>query len=98
MHNSSGWGAIMQPMNSISEQLQRTRFDELGVLVTVAESGSLTAAARRLGVPKSTVGRAIARIEEDLGVTLVRRVARGPALTEQGRALASVSAPHVAAL
>jgi DNA-binding transcriptional LysR family regulator len=85
-------------MNSISEQLQRTRFDELGVLVTVAESGSLTAAARRLGVPKSTVGRAIARLEEDLGVTLVRRVARGPALTEQGRALASVSAPHVAAL
>jgi DNA-binding transcriptional LysR family regulator len=85
-------------MGPASEQLQRTRFDELGMLVTVAESGSLSAAARRLGVPKSTVGRAIARIEEDLGVTLVRRMARGPALTEQGRALASVSAPHVAAL
>jgi DNA-binding transcriptional LysR family regulator len=88
----------MQLMRSPPEQLQRTRFDELGVLVTVAESGSLSAAARRLGVPKSTVGRAIARIEEDLGVTLVHRMARGPALTEQGRALASVSAPHVAAL
>jgi len=85
-------------MPRLSEQLQRTRFDELGVLVTVAESGSLSAAASRLGVPKSTVGRAIARIEEDLGVTLVRRMARGPALTEQGRALASLSAPHVAAL
>jgi DNA-binding transcriptional LysR family regulator len=85
-------------MSSVAERLQRTRFDELGVLVAVAESGSLSAAARRLGVPKSTVGRAIARIEEDLGVTLVRRMTRGPALTEQGRALASVSAPHVAAL
>jgi DNA-binding transcriptional LysR family regulator len=85
-------------VRSVSDQLQRTRFDELGVLVTVAESGSLSAAAKRLGVPKSTVGRAIARIEEDLGVTLVRRMARGPALTEQGRALANLSAPHVAAL
>src|SRR4051812_47398920 len=81
-----------------SEQLRRTRLDELGVLVAVSESGSLSAAAKRLGVPKSTVGRAIARIEEDLGVSLVRRMARGPALTEPGRLLANLSAPHVAAL
>jgi len=68
------------------------------VLVTVAESGSLSAAAQRLGVPKSTVGRAIARIEEDMGVSLVRRMARGQALTEPGRVLANLAAPHVAAL
>ncbi|HEV8551118.1 MAG TPA: LysR family transcriptional regulator [Polyangiaceae bacterium] len=42
-------------------ELQRSfRFDELGVLVAVAEAGSLSAAAKQLGVPKSTVGRAIA--------------------------------------
>jgi DNA-binding transcriptional LysR family regulator len=87
----------MQP-SSLPEQLQRTRFDELAVLVVVAESGSLSAAAQRLGVPKSTVGRAIARIEEDLGVALVRRMARGPALTDPGRVLANLAAPHVAAL
>lgn len=74
------------------------RLDELRVLVTVAEAGSLTAAAHRLGVPKSTVGRAIARIEADLGVSLVRRMARGAALTEAGLVLANRSAPHVAAL
>jgi DNA-binding transcriptional LysR family regulator len=88
----------MQPGKIGAAQLQRTRFDELAVLVSVAASGSLSAAAKRLGVPKSTVGRAIARIEEDLGVSLVRRVARGAALTEPGRLLANLSAPHVAAL
>jgi DNA-binding transcriptional LysR family regulator len=88
----------MQPPPALSAQLQRTRFDELAVLVTVAEAGSLSAAAQRLGVPKSTVGRAIARIEEDLGVALVRRMARGQALTEPGRVLANLAAPHVAAL
>jgi DNA-binding transcriptional LysR family regulator len=88
----------MQQEAVLSERLQRTRFDELAVLVTVAESGSLSAAAQRLGVPKSTVGRAIARIEEDLGVALVRRMVRGQALTEPGRLLANLAAPHVAAL
>ena len=76
----------------------RTRFDELGVLVTVAEAGSLSAAAKQLGVPKSTVGRAIARLEEELGVSLVRRMARGPALTEPGLVLANRAAPHIAGL
>ena len=88
----------MQPSVRLSPQLRRTRFDELGVLVTVAESGSLSAAAKRLGVPKSTAGRAIARLEEDLGMALVRRMVRGQALTEPGRMLANLAAPHVAAL
>lgn len=78
--------------------LKRARLDELDVLVEVAESGSLSAAAKRLNVPKSTVGRAIRRIEEDLGVALVRRMSKGPALTESGRLLADMAAPHIAAL
>jgi DNA-binding transcriptional LysR family regulator len=76
----------------------KTRFDELAVFVAVAEAGSISAAARRLGVPKSTVGRAIGRIEEQVGVTLVRRLARGHALTDPGRSLSRLAAPHVAAL
>jgi DNA-binding transcriptional LysR family regulator len=74
------------------------RLDELGVLVEVAESGSLSAAAKKLRVPKSRVGRAIRRIEEDLGVSLVRRMTAGPVLTEPGRLLAEMAAPHIAAL
>ncbi|MFM2417003.1 MAG: hypothetical protein RL385_1726, partial [Pseudomonadota bacterium] len=80
------------------EQLSHVRFDELAVFVEVAAAGSIAAAAKRLGVPKSTVGRAVTRIEQDLGVTLVRRMIAGPALTEQGRVLATLAAPHVAAL
>jgi DNA-binding transcriptional LysR family regulator len=74
------------------------RLDELGVFIEVASSGSIAAAARRLGVPKSTVGRAIARMERDLGTLLVRRMARGQTLTEAGRLLALNAAPHVNAL
>jgi DNA-binding transcriptional LysR family regulator len=68
------------------------------MLVEVAESGSLSAAAKKLRVPKSTVGRAVRRIEDDLGVALVRRMTKGPALTEPGRVLADIAAPHIAAL
>src|SRR4051812_15112674 len=88
----------MQPRLNLPKPQRSFRFDELGVLVTVAEAGSLSAAAKQLGVPKSTVGRAIARLEDELGVSLVRRMARGPALTEAGLVLANRAAPHIAGL
>jgi DNA-binding transcriptional LysR family regulator len=87
-----------EPCPHFPKGFKWARLDELGVLVEVAESGSLSAAARKLGVPKSTVGRAIGRIEEDLGVSLVRRMAKGPTLTEPGRLLADMAAPHITAL
>lgn len=77
---------------------KKVRFDELAVFTEVASAGSIAAAAKNLGVPKSTVGRALSRVERDLGVALVRRMARGPALTEQGRTLASLATPHIAGL
>jgi DNA-binding transcriptional LysR family regulator len=88
----------MRGMPTIREGLQKARLEELRILVEVAESGSLSAAAKKLGVPKSTVGRAVRRIEDDLGVALVRRMTKGPVLTEPGRVLAHMAAPHIAAL
>src|SRR4051812_39866546 len=88
----------MQPKRKVPKPQRAYRFDELGVLVAVAEAGSLSAAAKQLGVPKSTVGRAIARLEEELGVSLVRRMAQGPTLTEPGLVLANRAAPHIAGL
>jgi DNA-binding transcriptional LysR family regulator len=88
----------MQPKRNVPKPQRAYRFDELGVLVAVAEAGSLSAAAKQLGVPKSTVGRAIARLEEELGVSLVRRMAQGPTLTEPGLVLANRAAPHIAGL
>src|SRR3954469_13400292 len=85
-------------MPYIRDGLQKARLEELRMLVEVAEAGSLSAAAKKLRVPKSTVGRAVRRIEEDLGVALVRRMTKGPALTEPGRVLADMAAPHIAAL
>ncbi|MEA2749937.1 MAG: hypothetical protein QOI41_4080 [Myxococcales bacterium] len=85
-------------MPTIREGFQKARLEELRILVEVAESGSLSAAAKKLRVPKSTVGRAVRRLEEDLDVALVRRMTKGPVLTEPGRVLADMAAPHIAAL
>lgn len=55
--------------------------------VAVAETGSLSAAARRLEASQPTLGRHIAELEQALGVTLFRRGRRGYELTEAGGAL-----------
>lgn len=55
--------------------------------VTVAETGSLSAAARRIGISQPTLGRHIAELERALGVTLFLRGRKGYSLTEQGAAL-----------
>lgn len=52
-------------------------------LVT-AEEGSLSAAARALGVAQPTLGRQVAALERELGVTLFERVGRGLVLTSSG--------------
>jgi DNA-binding transcriptional LysR family regulator len=53
----------------------------------VADTGSLSAAARRLRASQPTVGRHIAELEAALGVVLFRRGRRGYELTDQGVAL-----------
>ncbi len=53
-------------------------------VVTVAETGSLSAAARRLYVSQPTVGRRIELLEHQLGVTLFNRTAQGLSLTQVG--------------
>lgn len=55
----------------------------------VAETGSLSAAARRLGSSQPTVGRHVGELELALGVTLFERAAHGMALTETGSQLLS---------
>jgi len=56
----------------------------LGIFIQVAEAGSFVAAGHRLGISGSAVGKAIARLEEDLGVRLFNRSTRSMALTEDG--------------
>lgn len=60
---------------------------DLKSFALVAEHGSFSAAARVLGVPKSTVSRRVGRLEDALGVPLVARRARAVGLTDDGRRL-----------
>ena len=55
-------------------------------LVTV-EEGSLSAAARALGMAQPTLGRQVAALEEELGVALFERSGKGLALTPSGLGL-----------
>ncbi len=54
--------------------------------VRVVETGGFTRAAEQLGLPASSVSRAVAKLEDDLGVTLLERTTRKITLTDAGRA------------
>jgi DNA-binding transcriptional LysR family regulator len=60
----------------------------LAVLVAVARTGSVTAAARELHYAQPTVSHHLARLEAETGSRLIQRVGRGIRLTEAGRLLA----------
>src|SRR5580698_3617893 len=62
--------------------------DQLRVLLTVVETGSFTAAAKRLRRAVSAISYAIATLELQLGIELFdREAARTPVLTEAGAAV-----------
>ena len=69
-------------------------WDELHTFIEVARDGSLSGAARRLGLAQPTVGRHIDALEAALGLSLFTRSPRG--LTPSPAALAL--APHVEAM
>jgi DNA-binding transcriptional LysR family regulator len=60
--------------------------NDIVVFTKVVETKSFTGAAEALGLPKSTVSRKLAQLEERLGVRLVQRTTRKLALTEIGEA------------
>ena len=60
--------------------------DDIPVFVTVSQLKSITAAAKTLRMPKSTVSRTLARLEDDLDVRLFDRNTRQMRLTAEGDA------------
>ena len=68
-------------------------WDDLRVFAALARAGSLSAAARALGVDHATVGRRIAALERALGLRLVDRLPRRTPLTPLGLAVAAALAP-----
>ncbi len=72
--------------------------EDLQTFVVVADTGGVSAAARRLGVSKSIVSRRLFRLEAELGVQLVARTTRGAALTDAGETFRDHAAMIVAEL
>lgn len=72
--------------------------NRIAVFERVVEAGSFSAAARGLGVRKSSVSRSVAALEAELGIRLLQRTTRRLALTDAGRAYHERTRDALAAL
>lgn len=72
--------------------------DALRSFLAVVDAGGMGAAAELLGQTASGVSRALSRLEEELGVTLLTRTTRRMELTEEGRLFQQKARAIVAAL
>ncbi len=70
----------------------------LAIFVAVADEASFSKAARKLGIAKGTVSRAITRLEQVVGAELIHRTTHSVALSTAGTALYERTASHLAAL
>ncbi|WP_375287102.1 LysR family transcriptional regulator [Sphingomonas sp.] len=61
--------------------------DQLRVLTTIAETGSFSAAGRKLGRVQSAISQTVTTLEDTQGVTLFDRSGFRPVLTDVGRVL-----------
>jgi DNA-binding transcriptional LysR family regulator len=61
------------------------RLESMSTLLTAVEAGSLSAAARQLAIPLSTVSRRISELEAHLKARLLNRSSRKLTLTDAGR-------------
>lgn len=59
--------------------------NDLVLFAAAVEHGGFAAASRRLGVPKSTISKRVAELEEGLAARLIHRTSRSFVLTELGR-------------
>ncbi|RLJ97952.1 LysR family transcriptional regulator [Ruegeria conchae] len=69
----------------MANSLQLSDWSLIQSFLAVAETGSLSAAAKQLGRSQPTLGRQVHALEEELGVSLFDRHARGLTLSEVGQ-------------
>jgi len=76
----------------------KTTLDEMQAFIAVIDGGSITAAAELLEQTPSGISRALARLEEKLGTTVLTRTTRRLQLTEEGGAFLAQARAIVAAV
>jgi DNA-binding transcriptional LysR family regulator len=67
------------------------RLEAMSVLLTVAETGGISAASRKLKMPLATISRKISELEEHLNVRLLIRSNRNASLTKAGQLYVAAS-------
>ncbi|MDR6092854.1 DNA-binding transcriptional LysR family regulator [Stenotrophomonas sp. SORGH_AS321] len=70
----------------VNNAAMKITLDEMQALLAVIDSGTISAAAEQLGQTPSGVSRALGRLEEKLGTTLLTRTTRRLHLTAEGEA------------
>jgi len=65
--------------------MQRANLDEILVFLSVVDEGSFVAGGQAMGLTRSAAGKAVARLEDRLGVRLLNRTTRALSLTDEGR-------------
>lgn len=65
------------------------KLNQIQALVAIAETGSIRAAAARVGVSQPALSKSLQGLEEELSVSLVHRTSRGVNLTSFGQAMVS---------
>jgi LysR family transcriptional regulator AphB len=78
---------MLRPMNGMMS------LDDVRIFLAVAQYSSFVEAARRTGVPTSTVSRRVAQLEEALGKRLLQRTSRRVGLTHEGERLRERAGP-----
>lgn len=68
-----------------------TNWDDLRLLLAVAQHGSFLRAAKQLNLAVSTVSRRLSKLEDTMGYPLLERSVDGCTLTTKGRALSDIS-------
>lgn len=63
----------------------KTRSDDLEILLAVVDSGGFSAAAEQLDIQVARVSRAVSKVENQVGVSILNRTTRRIELTEEGR-------------
>src|SRR5258706_7039944 len=79
--------SCMDAGRKIQQTARMPDWDALRIFLALSRARTLAAAARTLGVDETTVARRLARLEKEMGASLVERAAGGLSLTAAGEAV-----------